>query len=242
MHEGGSVEVEGLNPTPTPPTATDIVVSKKRTVDENSCQSGSGENQVSAKRVFVSASEPKFPTAKHDMPFRPRTTARSGSSTSYHISAVLKRKFCSKMHTECNNGDVQQLNGPPAKFNKLDRDITEGTLNVEGISLANTNAEHTACDNINCDYCILFGPNMEALAEDLGMHPQAEACGDKVGQTASASKSNIVPPRSSFPTRSSSHEPQFIESCTHTARTRSQSVQVDRGPNGHLSQLDDTDL
>ena len=144
---------------------------------------------------------------------------------------MLKRKFCSKMHTECNTGDVQQLNGPPAKLNKLDRDITQGTLNVEGISLANSNATHTACDNINCYYCILFGPNMEALAEDLGMHPQAEACGDKIGQTASASKSSNV-----------QHEPQFTESCTHTARTRSQSVQVDRGPNGHLSQLDDTDL
>ena len=179
----------------------------------------------------------KYKTVSTSKASRSHTSNMPVGSKSFHVSAVRKRKFCNTMHSQVGAD-------PKRSCSSTTNVITKGTLNGEGISHETIATEHTACDSIDCDFCIIFRPNMEALAEDLGMPSQAEACCDKIGQNTSALKSCSVPTRSFLPTRSSSNELQSIdtESCTHTARTRSQSVQVDRGPNGHLSQLDDTDL
>ena len=56
---------------------------------------------------------------------------------------------------------------------QLDNNRTYGTLSANGSGsiLKPTRVDHTACFNVGCHYCDLFGPNMEALAEELGMSP-----------------------------------------------------------------------
>ena len=88
----------------------------------------------------------------------------------------------------------------------------------------------SSSDNIHVS---LLGSNTEASADDCGL-TQAQVDGDKVGQ---ASACEI--PTLSHATHA---EPQLFQPSMRSARTRSQSVQVDRGPSGHLNQLDDTDL
>ena len=92
----------------------------------------------------------------------------------------------------------------------------------------NDNAISRSDGNHVCE----LGTNTEASTADLGL-TQEQVDGDKVRQ-ASACEIHL--------SHASHAEPQSFQPSTRSARTRSQSVQDDRGPSGHLNHLDDTDL
>ena len=101
--------------------------------------------------------------------------------------------------------------------------------------------------NIHNDHASELGLNTEASADDLGL-TQAQVDGDKVSQTSACeiptlSHADVVPTRSLILTRSSYNDQHLTSmECSHTSRGRSQPVQFDRGPNGHIHQTDDADL
>ena len=99
-------------------------------------------------------------------------------SSSYHISAVLKRKFCQNMHNvynrlseeRCTSGGGQPQD--PTRIQRT-RESTEQRTNDGGrcqdpLFTRSSNNDRTQGTRY---YCELFGSNMEALAEELGMSP-----------------------------------------------------------------------
>jgi hypothetical protein len=122
---------------------------------------------------------------------RLKPTARTNS---FHISAVLKRKFSQCSFSKCNSivadkrsaggggfpdpsparvevarinirkGVRGQVDDPTPKRRNLNTDMILGTPHVQA---NNADVEHTACDITDCIYCIEYGPNMELLAADL---------------------------------------------------------------------------
>ena len=99
----------------------------------------------------------------------------SGSGKSfipYHKSAVLKRKFCPHIHSangshNLNKGRSASGGGhpkDPTRAQRLPKECMQETLNTASSGSAKNPAEvteHTACENIGCYYCELFGYNME---------------------------------------------------------------------------------
>ena len=74
----------------------------------------------------------------------------------------------------CGSGDGGQLD--PSSTQRASNRMHDGYKAESSGSLRNpTKAGYTACENIGCYYCDLFGPDMDALAEELGLSTQPEA-------------------------------------------------------------------